>query len=251
MIIDAHTHLPAEGWRGNPSPIPTVAEAVAYLRAAGTSAALFNTWQGVMAESESDLDQANAEALALTRRYQGFLYPGAVVHPGFPEVSVRWLARFRDEGYAWVGELILEKCACRYSDPAFMDLFAECERHGHIVQLHVHEDIIAVARRFPRMTVVCSHIDMDLCPRLAAEPNIRLDISGACGGLWIGGIESAYLAFGASRLLYGSDFTGYEPRCFQERLKVAVSDVEERQAVLSGNVRALLPAWDCRDSGAA
>ena len=251
MIIDAHVHLPAEGWGKNPGPLSTVADAVAYLKAAGTDAALFNTWQGVMAESEGDLDRANAQALELARRYRGFLYPGAVIYPAFPEASRRWLARFRDEGFPWVGELILEKCACRYADPAFMDLFAECERHGHILQLHVHEDILAVARRFPSLKIVCSHIDAGLCPRLAAEPNVWLDISGACGGLWIGGIEGAYRAFGPKRLLYGSDFTAYEPRCFQERLKVAVPDPAEREAIFSGNVRRLVPLPGLADGSAA
>lgn len=240
MIFDAHTHLPAEGWGGDRGAFATVADAVAYLKAAGTHAALFNTWQGVLAESEADLERANAQALALARQYPGFLYPGAVIYPAWPEASLRWLRRFREAGHWWVGELVLEKCACRYTDEGFMALFAECAQHGHIVQLHVHEDIIAVARRFPQMTVVCSHIDAGLCPRLAAEPNIRLDISGSVGGLWIGGIEDAYRAFGPDRLLYGTDFTGYEPRCFQERLKVAVPDEAEREAILSRNVRGLL-----------
>ena len=240
MMIDAHTHMPAEGWSGNRGPLPTVAEAVAYLKAAGTTAALFNTWQGVLAESESDLERANTQALELARKYKGFLYPGAVIYPAFPEASRRWLARFRDEGFLWVGELVLEKCGRRYTDEQFMELFAECERHGHVLQLHVHEDIVAVARRFPRMIVVCSHIDSSLCPRLAAEPNIRLDISGFCGGLCIGGIEDAYRAFGAGRLLYGTDFTGYEPRAFRERLKVAVPDAREQEAILWRNVRGLV-----------
>ena len=64
MIIDTHTHLPAEGWPVVTTPFTTVDEAIRYLREAGTDAAFFNTWQGVFAETQPDLEQANAMILA-------------------------------------------------------------------------------------------------------------------------------------------------------------------------------------------
>ena len=246
MIIDAHTHLPSENWSGDNGPFATVAEAVVYLKAAGTDAALFNTWQGVFAESAEDLEVANAEALALTEAYPGFLYPGAVIHPAFPDVSHKWLARFRELGYPWVGELVAYKLPYRYIDDDALALFAACAEGRHILQLHNSEDTIALARRFPDMPIVSSHIDYALLPRLAAEPNIRLDISGWCGGLGIGGIEKAYQAFGPDRLLYGTDFTGYEPRAFQTRLQIAVPNPAEREQILCKNLLRLLESVGAR-----
>jgi len=234
--------MPSEGWPGHTTPFATVAEAVAYLRAAGTDAALFNTWQGVFADSEADLDEGNAAALRLADEYDGFLHPGACIHPAFPEASRRWLARFRDRGYLWVGELVQYRKAYGYLDEAFLELCAECMAHRHIVQLHAHADIVELARRFPALQVVCSHINAEICQGLAPLPNAWVDISGQNGGLCIGAIEGACQTLGPDRLLYGTDFTGYEPRTFQVRLLAAVPDPEAREKILWRNLVRLLNA---------
>jgi len=240
MFLDAHVHLPSPQWSGHDAPFDSAASAVDYLRAAGTGGAIFNTWQGVLHETLADMNTANAAALDLARDYENFLYPGAVIHPAFPEASRDWLRRFRGQGFLWVGELVNYKLPYRYNDAEFLELCGICADYGHILQLHVHEDIIEAAQKFPSLRLVCSHIVPDLCPALAAQPNIWLDISGSAGGLCIGMIEKAYRIFGAARLLYGTDFTGYEPRGFQERLKIAVPDAEHREMIARRNVLRLL-----------
>lgn len=240
MLIDAHTHMPSPGMEIYAPVNDTVEKAVRYLRAAGTDAAIFTTWRGVFATTAEELEQGNAEALALAKEFDGFLYPGATIHPAFPEESLRWLARFRDLGYKWVGELVHYQLPYHYTDPEFLRLCEACAEHGHILQAHIDEELIVMARRFPDMPVVISHIDPTLCPRLAEVPNIWLDVSGGAGGLHIGAMEAAYRSFGAGRLLYGTDFTGYEPRGFQARLEVAVPDPVEREQVRGKNVAELL-----------
>jgi predicted TIM-barrel fold metal-dependent hydrolase len=240
MIIDAHTHMPSEGWPGYASWFATVDKAVAYLKAAGTDAAFFNTFQGVFAETEDDLDRGNAVALELADRYAGFLYPGACIHPAFPEASRRWLARFRERGIFWVGELVNYRKVYHYTDESFLALAAECAAHGHILQVHVQNEVYDLASRFPELPIVCSHINAELCRRLAGLPNTWVDISGSVGGLHLGGIEAACDAMGADRLLFGTDFTLYEPRSFQERLRMAVPHPEEREKILCGNILRLL-----------
>lgn len=239
QIFDAHTHLPTAGFSGNRGMFADYEKAVAYLQKAGTTRALFNTWRGVLATTEAELEQGNADALRLAAEYNGFLVPGAVIHPAFPKASLRWLAAFRGAGSYWVGELLCSG-QVRYADPDFMALFAECARYQHVVQLHLHEEILTVARAFPKLRIVCAHINVELCVELAKLPNVWLDISGANGGLWVGAIEQAYQIFGYERLLYGTDFSGYEPRAFQERLKMAVPDVIERKSILYGNSAQLI-----------
>lgn len=240
MIFDAHTHLPSEGWPGHKTWFAGVAEVVRYLQDAGTDAALFNTWQGVFAVTEQDLEQGNAAALELAERYPGFLFPGACIHPAFPEASRKWLARFRARGYFWVGELVHYKTPYKYCDAPFMDLAAECAARGHVLQLHCHADIVTVARSLPGLPVVCSHIDLDLCRQLAPLPNAWVDLSGSAGGLSIGSIETACQTLGPERLLFGTDFTGYEPRAFQTRLRMAVPDPRQREQIFFGNLLRLL-----------
>ena len=106
MIIDSHVHLPSPGWSGHSSFLKTVAEAIAYLRKAGIQGVVFNTWQGVFAKTERDLDAGNRDALRLAKRYAGFLHPSLVIHPDFPKASEAWLRRFHDLGLGWVGELV-------------------------------------------------------------------------------------------------------------------------------------------------
>ena len=239
-VFDSHTHLPTAGYTGNRGMFKTATDAITYLKESGTSAALFNMWQGVLSQSEEDLDVGNRDALHLAQEYKGFLYPGAVIHPAYPDASRRWLQQFRDAGFHWVGELILEKIGIAYKDERFMTLFEECLRHNHVVQLHAHGDILEVAKAFPGLRIVCSHIASDLLECLAGCPNVWLDISGGRGGLWVGAIEEAYAAFGPDRLLYGTDFTGYEPRCFMARLNVAVRDEDHCERILHRNVEKLL-----------
>jgi predicted TIM-barrel fold metal-dependent hydrolase len=246
MIFDSHVHLPSEKWNGHKPWIGTVAEAVRVLKATGADAVLFNMWQGVFAETERDLDEGNAEALALAEVHAGYLFPGCCLHPAFPEASRAWLARFRERGFKWVGELVPYRKPYRYIDNAFLMLAAECERHGHVLQLHAHGDIPLLADYFPRLQVVCSHISLDMLPLLAARPNVWLDISGGAGGLQNGCIEEARKALGADRLLYGTDFTGYDPRCYQVRLPAAVPDPAEQAAIYAGNLLRLLESAGSR-----
>lgn len=240
MIIDAHTHMPSPGWQGHSCFFTTVESAVEYLRKTGVNAALFNTWQGVFAETEDDINRANTAALNLYKNYKGFLYPGAVIHPLFPEISRQWLDRFRDNGFMWVGELVPYKCNIEFNEPAWLSLFEHCAKHGHAVQLHISKSINEVAARFPDMQVICSHIILDSLIELANNDNVWLDISGACGGLTIGGIEAALKAFGENRVLFGTDFTGYEPEAFIARTRSAIDDIKVREKVYSKNITELL-----------
>lgn len=240
MLIDSHTHITSEGWPKFSDEFSRVADAVAYLRDAGTDAAIFTPWQAVFATTEEDLHEGNAAALRLAKEYDGFLYPGATIHPAFPEASLEWLARFRDAGYLWVGELVPYRKPYRYIDTAFLKLCEACTAGKHILQLHVHADIVELAKRFPELPVVVSHIDKGQLAAQAAQPNLWLDISGNAGGLYYGYIELAVKAFGVERVLYGTDFTGYEPRGFQVRLEAAVSNAEAREAIRWRNVTRLV-----------
>jgi len=192
------------------------------------------------AETEDDIDTANADALKLYKEYQGFLYPGAVIHPAFPKASRKWLDRFRDEGLMWVGELVQYKCGLEFNELPWLNLFENCALHGHAVQLHNSETIVDVATKFPDMQIVCAHINIPHLEALAQKENIWLDISGRCGGFIEGALEIALNIFGANRLLFGTDFTGYEPKVFINRVDSAIEDIKDREKLFSENIINLL-----------
>ncbi len=238
MIIDSHIHLQNAEWAGHRCWFASAGEAIDYLRRAGIGRAVFNSWRAVLGATLEDLDAGNAETLELYRQDPDFLVPGAVVYPPFFEASRDWMARFRDIGSRWVGELVPYQQE-RYDSAEYLRLFEACAREGHLVQLHATAEVAAVARRFPEMTVVNSHLPPDP-PALAMEPNVVMDISGMACGLAVGGLERALAAFGPGRLLFGSDFTGYEPRGFIGRVRQLVASEVDREAIFHGNAARLI-----------
>ena len=161
-----------------------------------------------------------------------------VINPLFPEVSVTWLTRVRDLGLRWVGELLP---TCPFADARFLKLFESCAKHGHIVQLHNTADVKMVAAKFPELPVVCAHIpEENECRQLAALTNVWMDVSGNNGGLKLGGLETARDTLGADRLLYGTDFTAYEPRGFMARVNAVFPAVEDQAKLYHRNIVRLL-----------
>lgn len=243
MLIDAHVHLPSphvdksQDFERN---FPDVESAVARLRKAGVSGIVFNTVQGVFCDTARDIDTANREALVLHESDPGFYYPGAVVHPEFPELSLKWLAKFRDRGLFWVGELLPYHCGIEFDRDEWTRLFEECGKHGHVVQLHNSPGIVPVARRFPGLKIVCSHITPTWLPELAGCPNIMLDMSGAVAGSRLNAMEDAARHFGTDRLLWGTDFIVYDPDCFKVRACNAFPRHEDREKIFSGNIIRLI-----------
>ena len=53
-------------------------------------------------------------------------------------------------------------------------------------------------------------------------------------------MESARIAFGPDRILFGTDFTVYEPEAFLLRSRHAFPDPEEQKKLYSGNLLSLL-----------
>ena len=92
----------------------------------------------------------------------------------------------------------------------------------------------------PELNIVCAHITAEWLAPLAALPNVRLDLSGANGGLRLGSMESALAAFGPERLLWATDYTAFDPACFVIRLERAVPDPVMRRKIGSGNLLRLL-----------
>ena len=240
-MIDSHVHLPSIDWPGHESYFKTVKEAIEYLKACGISAAIFNLWQGVLAKNFYDIEKANCDSLGLMDTYKGFLLAGAVVHPAYVEESIEWLKRFKDRGILWVGELITYEHKIPYNDERFLKIFAYCEKYQHLVQLHFDEDVLEIAARFSGLKIVASHIPEDHnLEKLAAFNNVFLDISGLAGGLCIGKLESAVKIMGAHKLLFGSDFTGYDPTAFIERVKKVVVNEQDRERIFCGNLLDIL-----------
>lgn len=233
-IIDAHTHLGA-----HPAQPGTPEEMMTEFRACGIDGVQFCPMAGTMAHSEEELRSGNREALELYDRYPDFLYPGAALHPEYPEESRRALDAFSERKLVWVGEILSYHCQIPFDDARWTKLFRICAERGLIVQMHNAPEVAKVAAAFPELTIVGSHLNPDVLPALAEFPNVMIDISGLHGGLCRGTLPKARAMFGAARLLFGSDAPGYDPAPFVMRVKRDFPETEQ-ELVFSGNLFRLL-----------
>lgn len=243
MIIDAHVHLPYPrnfGKHCSEGVFRDVHDAIAFARSAGVEGMVFNTWLGVFADTPEEFDAANRDALELYDSMPEFLYPGTVIDPRAPELSLDWLDRFRERGLTWVGELVPYRSGVDFDRPEWTPLFERCRENGQIVQLHNSEGVIALAGRMPELKIVCAHLTAEWLEPLAAHPNVWLDLSGVNGGLRPGLMEAALAAFGPDRLLWATDYTAFDPACFVVRTERAFQDAELRRNIFSGNLLRLL-----------
>lgn len=237
-IIDAHTHIStsaAQTYNVDDTPGDMICE----LKRHGISAALFCPMAATMCKNEEALIRGNEEALELYSKYADFLYPGVGFHPDFFEKSLYYLDKFCEAGLVWTGENLSYHTNILFDDPRWMKIFRiACERNL-IVQLHNAPEVAYVAENLPELTIVGSHLNPDVIPDLVKYPNVYIDISGMHGGIVRGHLRRAKKLFGAERLLFGSDFPGYDVLPFIEVCKRDLTEAEQ-QHVFSGNLLQLL-----------
>jgi len=239
MIIDAHTHIGSCNWKGHEKNVESVEWAIDYLQQCGIDMIITTPWQAVLCGEERDLDEGNAEALALHEKYPEMVYPGVVVDYRWPKRSLEWIETFEKAGFRWVGEMVQKEPENPFTHPDWHDLFAAAEEKKMIVQLHNTTGTAVVAKAFPKLQVIGSHLNPEVLPSLVDLPNVMVDISGMHGGLFMNTISNAKKMFGVDRLLYGTDFDGYDPLAFIARCKYAFTP-EEQENLFSGNVLKLL-----------
>ena len=239
-ILDSHIHLQGRPWIGHQAICFDATETVSELKKMKICGAVFTTWRSVLSESEADLDAGNAEALEVWEQHKDFLYPGLVMHPAFLQTSLKHLKIFRALGLVWAGEWVPNYYGKNDCDaPEYAPLFEACIENGMIVQLHNTPGVPVIARRYPELTVVASHLTEQFMEEEAELPNVYIDISGYNGGVGYRMLSRVRSLFGAERILFGSDFDGYDPDPFILRVKRDFTP-EEQEKIFSGNLINLL-----------
>ena len=247
-IIDCHTHLGISSAQTYNVP-DTPEDMINELKAHGISGALFCPMAATMCRNDEALIRGNEEAWELYNKYPDFLYPGPGFHPDFFEKSLYYMDKFCEAGIVWTGENLSYHSNILFSDERWMRIFRiACERHL-IVQLHNAPEVEYVAKNLPELTIVGSHLNPDVIPHLVDYPNVYIDISGMHGGVVRGHLRRAKSLFGAERLLFGTDYPGYDVLPFIEICKRDLS-IEEQEKVFAGNLLGLLKKHGAKLSGA-
>ena len=240
LILDAHTHFACSRWEGHKWIHNSLEEAISVQKNNGVSGCVFCSWRAVLADTLEDFVAGNKETLEIYDKYPEYLYPGLILHPVFFKESMYFMDMFRERGLVWVGEMIPHKKIYQeFDDPAYEPLFKACADNNMIVQLHNSHGVPFVAEKFSTLQVVASHLWQDVLERESKIPNLMIDFSGMRGGCVSNSLTRTRALFGAKRMLYGTDFEGYDPLPFQIRAKRDFPESEQGD-IFAGNLLRLL-----------
>jgi len=192
------------------------------------------------------LKTLNDYAWNMQEKYPDFFIPGIHIHPNHPEISAEHLRLHKEKGFKLVGELVpylMDYPGCLAE--GCHELFALCDSYAMILDLHESVEIcVEVAKEFPNMPVVMAHpgyneLYMSKLDALKAHENLFLDISGtgiAATGMLRFGVDTV----GADRLLFGTDFPGYNPEMYVRSVLFERLTDDEREKIFWRNAAQLL-----------
>lgn len=163
----------------------------------------------------------NDKALELKEKYGDFYIPGFHIHPEFPEESYKEIERMNEKGIKLIGELVPYIHGWSdYSRTDFSELLNEAGKRNMIVNFHSagqdemdemvknHKDVVFIAAHPGEYKDFMRHLE-----RMKMSENYYLDISGT-GLFRYGMLKHAVDAFGAERILFGSDYPTCNPAMF-------------------------------------
>jgi uncharacterized protein len=194
----------------------------------------------------------NDRVMRAVKAFPDRAYGSVYLSPALPEFSMEELNRcLRDGPMVMIGEI---EADARCNIPA-MDPIAEFAAANQVVILQ-HEwlktggnepgestpfDVAELARRHPRLQIVCAHTggNWEVAIRaIRATKNVYAGLAGS--DPTSGFVEMAVRELGAERVIYGSDVGG---RSFASQIaKVEGADIPEsdKELILGGNLRRLL-----------
>jgi uncharacterized protein len=204
--------------------LPTIDELLVAMDAAGVARSVLLGWYWEKPETCAWQNRFYARCIrAHPDRLSGF----ATLHPAAGrEATLREMKQARDEGLIGVGELSPHSQAYPIDDAVFADVLDLAGELRMPVNLHVTDpasrpyvgrietplrDFVQLARAHPRTIFILAHWGgmlplVDREANAAALPNVFYD-TAASPLLYDAGVWSRVLpAFGADRVLFGSDF---------------------------------------------
>ncbi len=198
-------------------------------------------------EYETLVPHLNDTAFDFAQKSGGYVYPGIHVHPGFVDMSCLELERAKSKGYRLVGELVYYMMEYRkYATKSFIEIMEYARELGMVVNMHPTdpEDMFALCEALPGLTIVWAHLSgygwLEAETEMMKKyENVFFDIS-AHGCDKEGMIRRTIDAVGADRILYGTDYPGYDPAPYIEGVMRECNNDAEREKIFSLNAKRLL-----------
>ncbi len=189
---------------------------------------------GAPTESYGDIiKHLNSHAYEIESQYPDFYTAGIHVHPDFVDLSCELMKAHRERGGLLVGELVYYMMGYQYDHKGLYEIFSYADNLGLVVSLHPsskrYADMEKLLTSFPKLKIVIAHLDGyglfdNIIGLMKKYPNMYTDIS-AYGASRDGMLADAVDKIGSERILFGTDFPGYQIQPFIDAvLKSGLSD---------------------------
>lgn len=280
MIVDIHTHTfpdkiaarTVEKLQSMSHTHPFTDGTVQSLRAAMATAGVDRSVVVPVATNARQVPHINDASIALNEQGGGVLSFGCM-HPDFDGWKME-LSRLANSGLRGI-KLHPVYQEVNFDDPRFLRILDRCAEVGLLVLTHAGRDvgfpdaadyvsparIASAARQTDGVALICAHMggwrQWDDVERLLPETGVYIDTSFSLGAMTSNGDgyyptpESLQLlggeqfvrivrAFGAERVLFGTDSPWGEQTESLQRLRALPLTDEELTAILGGNAQTLL-----------
>lgn len=233
LVIDAHAHLGE--WEGYYVPQPEPTQLVDCMDRYGIGKA----WISAYAALSSDFVYGNdlvAEAVrAHPDRFVGYATPSA----NYPEVVVAELERC--EALGMTGIKLHQWCQGIAEDSErWCPVYEWADARGKVIMAHswgTPEYLGRVAGQHRRVAFLIGHLGMDFADVVRRHDNVYTTTTFVPGP---GAIAAAVKAFGAEKILFGSDMPDLDPSLNMGPLLTACISDEDKRLILGRNMERLV-----------
>ncbi len=218
-IFDFHMHVGYDfnNKSGNSHEYLQNAKKAGITRCAGCAIDMASNAQPI--ENYGDIiNRLNAHAYEMQAQYPDFFTAGVHIHPDFVNLSCEIMREHKSRGGLLVGELVYYMMGYQYDHKGLYEIFSYANELGMVVSLHPsskrYADMEKLLTSFPNLKIVIAHLDGyglfdNVIDLMKKYPNMHTDIS-AYGAQRDGMLAEAVAKIGSDRILFGTDFPGYD-----------------------------------------
>lgn len=236
VVIDAHAHLGVI--KDYHVPWPEAADLVAYMDRYGIAQACIFAFAGVGSDFVYGNDLVAAAVQAFPQRFIGY----TTLNANYPEELVPELERAQGRGLRGI-KLITAYQGHPEETGRFFPVYEWAEARRKIILSHQWgpaDFLNEIAGRYPHVCFVIGHLNFAYAPVVRARDNVYTTTTFVP---WPGAIAAAVRAFGAEKILFGSDFPDLDVSLNLGPLLTAKIRDEEKRAILGLNMSRILEMY--------
>ncbi|MCO6458844.1 MAG: amidohydrolase family protein [Pirellulaceae bacterium] len=249
MIWDLHCHL--SGVAGE-TPHERIARLIEFADRMGVERLVF--FMGFPWSTDpapDDFRRQNDQVIAALEHWRDRALGFAYLNPKYPDESLAEIDRcVRDGPLVGIKLWVAVRCSDQRLDPIIRraaELRAVIFQHtwlkagGNLAGESTPGDLVQLAARHPRTTLICGHTGGDWEQGIRAirsSPNIVIGTGGS--DPTAGFLEMAVRELGAERILYGSDIGGRSFASQLAKVRDAEISIEDQRKILGENLKRLL-----------